>query len=169
MGSTAVIFPGQGSQIVGMGRDVADQSARARELFARANEVLGFDLTQLCFEGPAEEIEKTDNQQPAIFVTSAAIWEAFCEAGGDPKSFSRTGGLSLGEYTALYVSGAVGFEDALRLVRRRGQLMQEAALATPSGMVSLIGGGRRVGAGAVRASPGMAMCWSLRISIAPGR
>jgi len=136
---TAVIFPGQGSQSVGMGRDVAESSAAARGVFDRANDVLGFDLARVCFDGPAAELERTDVQQPAIFVTSVAIWEAWLEAGGARETFVCSGGLSLGEYTALHVAGAVSFEDALRLVRRRGELMQQAALASPSGMVSLVG------------------------------
>lgn len=139
MRNSAVIFPGQGSQSVGMGRDVAVASQRARAVFDRANDLLGFDLAKLCFEGPADQLEKTDIQQPAIFVVSVAIWEAFIEAGGRREQFTWTGGLSLGEYTALHVAGAVEFAEALRLVRRRGQLMQEASVATPSGMVSLIG------------------------------
>lgn len=139
MSNAAVIFPGQGSQVAGMGRDVVEISARARSVFDQANQVVGFDLAELCFNGPAAELEKTDIQQPAIFVTSVAIWEAFLEAGGRRDQFTRTGGLSLGEYTALHVAGAVSFEDALRLVQRRGQLMQQAAVATASGMVSLIG------------------------------
>lgn len=139
MGQQAVMFPGQGAQQVGMGKDVAERSAAARAVFDQANERLGFDLASLCFDGPAEEIEKTDIQQPAIFVTSVALWRAFVEAGGRADAFAYSGGLSLGEYTALHVAGAVSFEDALRLVRRRGQLMQEAATASPSGMVSLVG------------------------------
>ena len=139
MGLAAVIFPGQGSQVVGMGKDVVDSSSAARTVFRRANEVVGFDLAKLCFEGPAEKLGQTDIQQPAIFVTSIAICEAFVESGSSLGQFHRAGGLSLGEYTALCVSGAVAFDDALKLVCRRGQLMQEAALAAPSGMVSLIG------------------------------
>jgi [acyl-carrier-protein] S-malonyltransferase len=139
MGQAAVIFPGQGAQVVGMGRDVAEASGRARGVYERANDVVGFDLTRLCFEGPADQLERTDIQQPAIFVASVAIWEAFLEAGGRREHFSRSGGLSLGEYTALHVAGALTFEDALRLVHRRGRLMQEASLASPSGMASLIG------------------------------
>lgn len=139
MGTSAVIFPGQGSQLVGMGRDIAAASVRARDVFDRANNVLGFDIAALCFDGPAERLAQTDIQQPAIFVTSIALWEAFTEAGGTPEQFSFAGGLSLGEYSALQVAGAVEFEDALRLVQRRGQLMQTAAVASPSGMVSLIG------------------------------
>ncbi len=139
MSKTAVIFPGQGSQVVGMGQDATDASTAARRVFDRANDILGFDLSSLCFDGPAEQLEKTNIQQPAIFVTSIALWEAFLEAGGSRDQFSHAGGLSLGEYTALHISGALGFEPALRLVHRRGQLMQNAAEATPSGMVSLLG------------------------------
>lgn len=124
---------------MGMGRDLAAASAKARAVFERANQVLGFDLSKLCFEGPAEKLEQTDIQQPAIFVTSVAYFEAFVEAGGSLSAFARAGGLSLGEYTALHVAGAVGFDDCLKLVQRRGQLMQEAAVARPSGMVSLVG------------------------------
>lgn len=139
MTDTAVLFPGQGSQVVGMGRDVAESSERARGVFDRANEILGFDLAALCFEGPAEKLEKTDIQQVAIFVTSVALWEAFLGAGGRRELFARTGGLSLGEYTALHIAGAVDFEKCLRLVRHRGQLMQDAAVAVPSGMICLVG------------------------------
>ena len=139
MGKAAVIFPGQGAQVVGMGRDVAEAGTRARKVFDRANELLSFDLAGLCFEGPAEKLEQTDIQQPAIFVTSVALWEAFLEAGGRTEWFSWAAGLSLGEYTALHVAGAVGFDEALRLVHRRGRLMQEASTASPSGMVSLAG------------------------------
>ncbi len=139
MAESAVMFPGQGAQVVGMGQDVCQSSSKARAVFERANELLGFDLRRLCFEGPAEELEKTDIQQPAIFVTSVALWEAFLEAGGRSEQFVRAGGLSLGEYTALYVAGAFEFDDALRVVRRRGELMQAAAIASPGGMVSLIG------------------------------
>ncbi len=139
MKKTAVIFPGQGAQSVGMGKGIFDASARAREIYAQASEVLGVDIAAVCFEGPAEKLERTDVQQPAIFVTSVAIWEAFLEAGADRARFSHMGGLSLGEYTALYAAGAISFRDAVEVVRRRGELMQAAAVASPSGMVSLIG------------------------------
>ncbi|MBI4717725.1 MAG: ACP S-malonyltransferase [Planctomycetes bacterium] len=139
MGCTAIIFPGQGAQAVGMGRDVAAASVAARRVYDRANEVLGFDLAAVCFEGPAERLEQTDVQQPAIFATSVALWAAFQESGAPREPFTYFAGLSLGEYTALHVAGALGFDDALRLVQRRGQLMQQAADATPSGMVSLVG------------------------------
>jgi len=139
MSQAAVIFPGQGSQAVGMGADVHAECAPARKVFERADEILGYSLAQICFEGPTEKLEQTDIQQPAIFVTSAALWAAFCDAGGSIDQFAATGGLSLGEYTALYAAGAISFDDGLRLVHRRGRLMQEAAEAVPSGMVSLIG------------------------------
>jgi [acyl-carrier-protein] S-malonyltransferase len=135
----AIVFPGQGAQALGMGRTVAEASPRARSVFHRAGELLGFDVADLCFNGPAEELERTDIQQPAIFIASVAVWEAYLEAGGRRDAYSWAAGLSLGEYTALHVAGAVEFDDALRLVRRRGQLMQEASIASPSGMVSLVG------------------------------
>ncbi len=139
MNDKAVIFPGQGAQVVGMCRDIANECEAARLIFEQANDILGFDLASLCFNGPAEKLAQTDIQQPAIFVASAAIWEAYKQRRGGVDEFSFAGGLSLGEYTALYVAGCFTFEDALRLVRKRGELMQAAALATPSGMISLIG------------------------------
>ncbi len=122
-----------------MGADVADRFPVAHDVYQQANDILGFDLADLCFAGPAERLGQTDIQQPAIFVTSVAIWKAFEASGGSLDQFRFTAGLSLGEYTALHIAGAMHFEAALQLVRRRGQLMQEAALALPSGMVSLIG------------------------------
>lgn len=139
MQRTAIIFPGQGAQSVGMGRDVHDVSAAARAVFQRANKAMAFDLAAVCFGGPAEVLERTDIQQPAIFVVSVAIWEAMREAGATLESYAMTAGLSLGEYTALHVAGAIDFDDAVRLVALRGRLMQAAAVASPSGMVSLIG------------------------------
>lgn len=122
-----------------MGREVAEASPRARAVYDRANSILGFDLAKVCFEGPADALEQTDIQQPAIFVTSMAIFEAWREGPGAEEKFTHSGGLSLGEYTALCAAGAIGFDDALRLVRRRGELMQQAAKDNPSGMVSLVG------------------------------
>jgi [acyl-carrier-protein] S-malonyltransferase len=122
-----------------MGRDFCNASKAASEIYRQASDVLGFDIARVCSEGPAAELERTDVQQPAIFVTSAAIWAALRENGASVSDFSMTGGLSLGEYTALYAAEAVDFADAVRLVRRRGELMQAAATATPSGMVSLVG------------------------------
>ncbi|MCG3137662.1 MAG: Malonyl CoA-acyl carrier protein transacylase [Phycisphaerae bacterium] len=136
---TAYIFPGQGAQIVGMGKDVAEASDHAARVYHVANEILGFDLARLCFEGPAERLESTDIQQPAILVTSLAIWAAMNEGGRRSIPVAATAGLSLGEYVALQVAGALTLEDAIRLIHQRGKFMQEAAVAQPSGMVSIMG------------------------------
>ncbi len=140
MAKTAVIFPGQGAQVVGMGADYWKVSPAAREVYRRADDILGFALSRLCFEGPAERLNRTDASQPAIFVTSIAIWRARQEAGlaahWSPQAMA---GLSLGEYTALHVAGWIGFEDGLKLVAERGRLMQAAAEATSGGMVSIMG------------------------------
>lgn len=139
MAKTAIVFPGQGAQAIGMGRDVCEAHSAARDIFGRAHEVVGFDLAAICFDGPAEKLEQTDIQQPAIFATSVAMLEAYRASGAPTGGIAMAGGLSLGEYTALYSAGAFSFEDGLRLVHRRGQLMQEAAGAAPSGMVTLVG------------------------------
>ncbi|GIK16642.1 MAG: malonyl CoA-acyl carrier protein transacylase [Planctomycetota bacterium] len=136
---TAIIFPGQGAQSAGMGLDLYEVSPVAKRLFEEANRILGFDLADLCFHGPAEKLEQTDIQQPAIFVTSVATYEAFLERGGKRESFAFAGGLSLGEYTALYAAGSFDFQTGLVLVRRRGELMQEAARMSAGAMASLIG------------------------------
>lgn len=139
--AVAAIFPGQGAQLVGMGQDVAAAQAAAADVFAAADRILGYPLSTLCFEGPAEKLSQTDIQQPAIFTTSVAVYRAAIAAGRvSDGQFAALGGLSLGEYTALHLAGALPFEDALRLVQRRGQLMQQAAEATAGGMVSLLGG-----------------------------
>jgi [acyl-carrier-protein] S-malonyltransferase len=138
--ANAAIFPGQGAQLVGMGQDVAGRFAVAAETFCRADDVLGFELSKLCFEGPADRLNATDIQQPAIFAASVAMFRAGVDCGRFQEGmFSAMGGLSLGEYTALHLADAMSFEDALRLVYRRGQLMQEACERHPSGMVSLMG------------------------------
>lgn len=139
MAKRSAIFPGQGSQSVGMGLDVAEAHPAARKVFEQANVILGIDLSGLCFKGPAEALEATDIQQPAIFTVSVAIWHAIRAIAPESCRFDTMAGLSLGEYTALHLAGAISFENALKVVRRRGQLMQEAAVAQPSGMVSLIG------------------------------
>lgn len=139
MSKTAVLFTGQGAQAVGMGRDIAEARPAAREIYRRANDVVGYDLATLCFEGPAEKLEQTDIQQPAIFTTAVAIWEAMGGLAGLPATPVAMAGLSLGEYTALYAARSVSFEDALRLVKRRGELMQAASQSPPSGMVSIMG------------------------------
>lgn len=133
---TAFLFPGQGSQYVGMGEELHRSYPVVRRIFTRADEILGFSLTKLCFEGPREELQKTANTQPAVFATSVACFEVLREKGILPDVLA---GHSLGEYTALVVAGAFSFEDGLRLVRRRGQLMQEAVPLGTGGMVAVLG------------------------------
>jgi [acyl-carrier-protein] S-malonyltransferase len=140
VGKTALLFPGQGAQYVGMGKDVAEAFPEARALYARADEVLGFSLSTICFEGPEERLTATDISQPAILVTSLAVLAALrtTEAGKRLK-VEGAAGLSLGEYTALAAAGAIGFDEAVRLTHLRGRYMQEACDAAPGGMVSLLG------------------------------
>lgn len=138
--TTYILCPGQGAQAVGMGKDFYEKSPAAKEVFDRANEVLGFDLVKLAFEGPDERLNQTDISQPAIYVTSVAAYRAAVAAGvigeGGDQQYA---GLSLGEYTALHLAGVFGFEDGLKLVAARGKYMQEAAVATPSSMVAIMG------------------------------
>lgn len=135
---TFLLCPGQGAQAVGMGRAWFEHSDVAKQTFAAADQELGIALSDLCFNGPAEQLNRTDVAQAAIYVTSVACYQALVEEGklGKPDAVA---GLSLGEFTALYLAGAVSFLDGLRLVRLRGQAMQEAADATPSSMVALTG------------------------------
>ncbi len=134
------MFPGQGAQTVGMGRQLAGSLPGVRELYDRAGEVLGYDLARLCFEGPAEELDSTVCSQPALFVTSLAALEALrAESPEVVLACEAAAGLSLGEYTAMVFAGAMEFEDGLMLVQKRGAAMQEAADATPSGMASILG------------------------------
>jgi [acyl-carrier-protein] S-malonyltransferase len=138
--ATYILCPGQGAQVVGMGKDLAARSAVARDTFETAGRVVGFDLTSVCFAGPEERLNQTDLSQPAIYVASVAGFRAARDAGAvRPDAVTAYAGLSLGEYTALHLAGVFGFEDGLRLVAARGRYMQEAAVATPSGMVAILG------------------------------
>jgi [acyl-carrier-protein] S-malonyltransferase len=140
MPKIAFLFPGQGAQSVGMCRELDQELPAVRELFDRAGNVLGMDLRQLCLEGPAEALEATDVSQPAIFVASLAALESLKLSNPEVVSTCQgAAGLSLGEYTALVFAGVMDFEAGLQVVRRRGQAMQAAALATPSGMTSVLG------------------------------
>ncbi len=137
MSKTAFIFPGQGAQYVGMTADLMG-FPQARSFFDRGSEILGYDIAGLCQNGPEEKLNSTVFSQPAIFVVSAALLESFRAACPDIRA-DITAGLSMGEYTALYAAGALGFEDALALVSRRGRAMQAAADASDGSMVSVIG------------------------------
>src|SRR5262245_12486915 len=123
-----------------MGKDFAETFPVSRAVFDKANQILGFDLASICFSGPEDRLNQTDIAQPAIYVTSIACFAAAKEAGMiHPEEVSAYAGLSLGEYTALHLAGVFPFEDGLKLVAARGRYMQEAAVVTPSGMVSLMG------------------------------
>ncbi|MFC1931409.1 ACP S-malonyltransferase [Chloroflexota bacterium] len=139
MTKTAYVFPGQGAQCVGMGCDLYDSFASAKAVFDRADEVLGFPLSRLCFEGPDDELCQTINAQPAILVTSYACLEAVREVGHDLPSPSFVAGHSLGEYTALAVAGVFDFATAVYLARERGRLMHEAGTMRPGSMAAIIG------------------------------
>jgi [acyl-carrier-protein] S-malonyltransferase len=135
--TTAFVFPGQGSQATGMGQDLAQTYAVARDTFAEADDVLGFALSTMCFEGPEEVLNDTLNTQPALFAASMAVWRALQSAGWSaPAAFAA--GHSMGEYTALAAAGALTFADGLRLVRERGRLMKEAGERSPGGMAAIL-------------------------------
>lgn len=139
MGKIAFLFPGQGAQHVGMGKTLVSKYPAAKALYDRANELLGYDLATLCFEGPADRLDSTVISQPAIFVSSLAALEMLRADSPDVVlGCQMAAGLSLGEYTALVFTGAMTFEDGLLVVKRRGEAMQAAADKTPSGMVSLL-------------------------------
>lgn len=139
MSRIGFLFPGQGAQHVGMGKQLVGEFPAADALFDTANEILGYDLRKLCFEGPAEELDSTVYSQPAIFVTSLAALEKLrAESPDAVLGCEMAAGLSLGEYTALVFSGAMSFEEGLKVVQKRGQAMQDAADATPSGMASVL-------------------------------
>ncbi len=131
------VFAGQGAQVPGMGRDFAEADAEAMGFFDKANAVLGFDLKKICFEGPAEELTKSNVCQPAIFVTSYAAYRAFQKK--RPTAFACAAGLSLGEWGALCAAGVLDFDATLTVLEARGRFMQEACAATPSGMIAIVG------------------------------
>lgn len=138
--NVAYIFPGQGSQRVGMGLDLYNDFPAARSVFEKADKALGFPLSRLCFEGPAEELKQTINAQPAVMVVSLACLSAARESLGETlPPPSRVGGHSLGEYTALVAGGALSLEEGVWLVRERGRLMQEVGEVEPGGMTAVLG------------------------------
>lgn len=139
MARTAFLFPGQGAQAIGMGQSLCATVPAARRLFDEASEVLGYDLAALCASGPVEKLNSTVVSQPAIFVASLAALESLKAT--EPQVVAEctdAAGLSLGEYTALVFAGVMSFRDGLRVVKRRGEAMQAAADATPSGMLSIL-------------------------------
>jgi [acyl-carrier-protein] S-malonyltransferase len=137
MSEKICIFAGQGAQVPGMGKDLAED-AEIAALFARANTVLGFDLAKVCFEGPAEELTKSNICQPAIFTVSVAAFRAF-QKRYPQVTFKMAAGLSLGEWTALHVAGVLDFDSTLKVLEARGRFMQQACEEQPGGMVSIMG------------------------------
>src|SRR5215212_3241004 len=133
-----IIFPGQGSQSPGMGKELAENFPVARQVFEEADDALGFSISRLCFEGPAEDLQLTENTQPAILTVSVAAFRAMTEAGISTPAF--VAGHSLGEYSALVAAGALNLSDAVRTVRARGRYMQEAVPVGTGAMAAVIGG-----------------------------
>lgn len=138
MTKTALLFAGQGAQVVGMGRDMFDQSALARDWFGKADEVLGCRLSDICFTGPETELTRTEFAQPAIYLVGWVAFQLLRERIPDLE-FHATAGLSLGEFTALAAAGVVDFTDGIRVVRERGRFMQEACDVTKGGMAAILG------------------------------
>src|SRR5438552_18271432 len=135
---TALLFAGQGAQVVGIGRDRAEAFPSAKAWFERANGALGYDLASICFKGPEGELTRTENAQPAIFLVSWVAFQLLKER-APSLEFHATAGLSLGEFTALSAAGVMSFEDGLKVVRQRGRFMQEACEVTRGGMAAIIG------------------------------
>ncbi|HKX63210.1 MAG TPA: ACP S-malonyltransferase [Verrucomicrobiae bacterium] len=138
MNKTVLLFAGQGAQSVGMGKDLAEQFPVARQWFDRANAALGFDLANVCFAGPEPELTKTENAQPGIYLVGWIAFELLKER-VPGLQFHAAAGLSLGEFTALAAAGVLSFEDGLKVVRQRGQFMQEACDTTKGGMAAVLG------------------------------
>src|SRR2546423_4613933 len=138
MGKTALLFAGQGAQVIGMGKDLAENFPSARTWFDRANAALGYDLTSVCFNGPESELTTTENAQPAIFLVAWVAFQLLKEK-APSVSYDATAGLSLGEFTALAAAGVLQFEQGINLVRQRGRFMQEACDATRGSMAAIIG------------------------------
>ena len=136
----AYVFPGQGSQSVGMGAELFESSQAARETFQEADDSLGFPLSRLIFEGPATDLQNTANSQPAIMTVSIAAWRTWQEMQGTEKTTAKAvAGHSLGEYTSLVAADVIEFSDAVRLVRKRGELMNQAAVNRPGAMAAILG------------------------------
>jgi len=140
MVEVAYIFPGQGAQFVGMGKNLYDTCPAAKEIFEKANSILKIDIKKFCFEGPQEELSTTANSQPAILTASIAALKAYEASPAFSEHLAKFSlGLSLGEYTALVAAGSISFEDALLLVRKRGELMEEASRKNPGKMACVLG------------------------------